>query len=83
MAQIFQAMLLGPVMSVGSSKKMSGVTSYPNKKDLAFVSELLAAGKITPVIDTCYPLGQAADAFRYLGAGHAKGKVIITIGEQA
>ena len=37
------------------------------------------AGKIVPVIDRCYPLSEAPDALRYLGEGHAKGKVIITV----
>lgn len=82
MAQIFQAMLLGPAMSLGSNKKMGGVTSHPNKEDLAFVSELLAASKIVPVIDRCYPLPEAAEALRYLGKGHAKGKVLITLEDQ-
>ncbi len=81
MTQIFQAMLLGPVVSMGGNKKLGTVTSYPNKEDLAFVSDLLAAGKIVPVIDKCYTLSEAAAAFRYLGQGHAKGKVIITLAE--
>lgn len=81
MKQIFQAMLLGPVMSIGSNKKIGSVTSFPNQEDLAFISELLAAGKIVPVIDKCYPLNEATAAFRYLGQGHAKGKVIIIVEE--
>ncbi|MDH3518216.1 MAG: zinc-binding dehydrogenase, partial [Acidimicrobiia bacterium] len=37
------------------------------------------AGKVTPVIDRQYPLGEAADAFAYVGEGHARGKVVVTI----
>ena|GEM_PF-1686263 len=50
-----------------------------NQKDLAFLKELLAAGKIVPVIDRRYALSETAEAIRYLGEGHAKGKVVITM----
>ena len=50
-----------------------------NKDDLTFLKELLEEGKITPVIDRSYPLSQAAEAIRYLEAGHARGKVVITM----
>ena len=53
----------------------------PNKADLLFLAEMLKAGQITPVIDTCYPLSEAAQALRYLSEGHAKGKVIIVMPE--
>jgi NADPH:quinone reductase-like Zn-dependent oxidoreductase len=43
------------------------------------LKELLAAGKLTPVIDRTYPLSDVPDAIRYLEAGQAKGKVVITI----
>jgi len=46
---------------------------------LAFIKELLEAGKVVPVIDRCYPLSEVAEALGYLGEGHARGKVVITI----
>jgi len=79
MAQIFESMLLGPWMSMTGSKKMGNLLARPNKKDLAFMNELLEAGKVVPVIDRHYPLSEAAEALRYLGEGHAKGKVVITV----
>jgi NADPH:quinone reductase-like Zn-dependent oxidoreductase len=78
-AQMFQAMLLGPWISMTGSKKMGSVSSKPNKKDLVFMKELLEAGKIAPVIDRRYPLGEVAEAIRYLEEGHAKGKLVITM----
>ena len=43
------------------------------------MKELLEGGKVVPVIDRRYPLSEVADAIRYLEAGHAKGKVVITV----
>ena len=46
--------------------------------DLVVLAELLEAGKVTPVIDRRYELSEIADAFRYLGEGHARGKIVVT-----
>jgi len=79
MAQIFQAMLFGPLMSINGEKKMGGVSAKSSQKDLVFLKELLEAGKVVPVIDRRYPLSETAEALRYLGEGHARGKVVITV----
>lgn len=79
MAQVFQAMLLGPLISMTGGKKMSGMMVKPNK-DSSFMKELIEAGKVKPVIDRCYPLSDTAEALRYYGEGHSKGKVVITVG---
>jgi len=79
MAQIFQAMLLGSLMSTAGGKKMRGVSAKPNQEDLAFMKSLLEAGKVVPVIDRHYPLSETAEALRYLGEGHARGKIVITV----
>jgi NADPH:quinone reductase-like Zn-dependent oxidoreductase len=77
-AQIFQAQLIGPWISLTGSRKLGGLTVKPNQ-DLAFMKELIEAGKVKPVIDRCYPLAETAEAFRYYGEGHARGKVVITL----
>jgi NADPH:quinone reductase-like Zn-dependent oxidoreductase len=79
MAQVFQAMLLGPLLSLIGSKKMCFFIAKLNQKDLVFLSELLEAGKVVPVIDRRYPLCDVAEAIRYLEQGHAQGKVVITV----
>jgi NADPH:quinone reductase-like Zn-dependent oxidoreductase len=79
MAQVFQAMLLGPFLSMAGTRKMGGFTARPNQADLVCMRELLEAGKVVPVIDRCYPLGEVAEALRYYGEGHSRGKVVITV----
>lgn len=80
LTQIFQAMLLGPIISMRGPKKLKGMgPAKPNAKDLEFMKALVEAGKVTPVIDKCYPLDEAAEAIRYLAEGHAQGKVVITV----
>ena len=79
MAQFFQAMLLGPWISMTGSKKMTNFSAKAIKQDLAFIKDLLETGKVVPVIDRRYPLHEVADSLRYLEEGHAQGKVVITI----
>ncbi len=73
LSRLFQIMLLG-----GKRVGMMD-TAEANQKDLVFIKELLEAGKVVPVIDRHYPLRETAEAIRYLEAGHARGKVIITV----
>jgi len=78
-AQIFQSMLLGPRYSEKGGRQLGGVSAKQSQDDLAFLRELLDAGKVIPVIDRRYPLSEAIEAVRYLGTGHARGKVVITM----
>ena len=79
---MFQAMLLGPLISRTGRQKMGNSAHKPNQKDLIFVKELLEAAEVVPVIDRCYPLSETAEAIRYLEQGHARGKVIISLGRK-
>ena len=80
MAQMSQAMLQGPWISMTGSQKMGNMgVAKPNQNDLVLMKELLEAGKVKPVIDKCYTLSEVPDAIRYLEEGHAKGKVVITM----
>ncbi|KUO39204.1 MAG: alcohol dehydrogenase [Hadesarchaea archaeon DG-33] len=77
---IFQALLLGPLISRIGTKKMGIVMSKPNiKEDLVFLKELFEVGKVVPVIDRRYPLGEVPEALRYLEEGHHQGKLVITM----
>ncbi len=53
--------------------------STPNQEDLEVLRELLESGKVTPVIDRTYPLSETPEAMGYVGDGHARGKVVITV----
>jgi len=78
---MFQHMFLGPLVSMTGNKKIVSLgTANLNKKDLDFLRELLENGKVKPVIDRRYPLSEVPDAIRYLEEGHARGKVVITVG---
>jgi NADPH:quinone reductase-like Zn-dependent oxidoreductase len=79
MAQIFQSMLMGSMMSETGGRKMTGVSAKRNQNDLVFTKELFEAGKVKSIIDRRYPLSETAEALRYLGAGHARGKVVISV----
>jgi NADPH:quinone reductase-like Zn-dependent oxidoreductase len=79
LTQYFQALLLGPLISMMGSKKMSSVLGNPNQKDLVLLMEFIEAGKVVPVIDRRYSLSEAPEALRYYGEGHARGKVVITV----
>ena len=78
---------LGPVGRIVRARVLSAFTrqrlrpfaSVESHEDLLALADLLASGQVTPVIDRIYPLDEAADALRHVGAGHTRGKVVITV----
>jgi NADPH:quinone reductase-like Zn-dependent oxidoreductase len=77
--QLMQAMLFGPFLSRKGGQQIRALVMKPRQEDLTYLADLLAAGTIRPVIDRTYPLAEVAEAVRYLEAGHANGKVIVTV----
>ena len=67
------------IASLGRSQTVRFFVAKIRQDDLRLVAELLEAGKVTSVIDRRFQLSDAADALRYLGEGHARGKVINTV----
>jgi NADPH:quinone reductase-like Zn-dependent oxidoreductase len=65
--------------SVGGSQKVVLFIAKPSREDLVVLRELLDAGRLTPVIDRRYELGEVPAALRHLGEGHAKGKIVINV----
>lgn len=78
---------LGPLARIAKARVLSRFTrqnlrpflSVEKRADLLALADLLETGRITPVIDRIYPLKEAAEAFRYVGAGHTQGKVVVTV----
>jgi NADPH:quinone reductase-like Zn-dependent oxidoreductase len=79
--------LIGPLWHVAKAR-LAGWRRGPrvvfflanlNQPDLAVLRELLETGTVRPVIDRCYGLPDAADALRYMGQGHAQGKIVVVV----
>lgn len=79
LARILEAASLGPLLRWIGSKKTRFFIAKMNGRDLGLLKDLVEAGKIVPVIDRRYPLGEVAEALRYREEGHAQGKIVITI----
>lgn len=79
--QILQAMLLGPLLSLAGGRKLGMKGAKANLADLQALKEMPETGKIKPSIDRTYKLSDTAEAIRYLEAGPARGKVVITVPE--
>jgi NADPH:quinone reductase-like Zn-dependent oxidoreductase len=79
LAQLFQTALFGPRLSKSGGIKLAALETKPNSEDLAFVAGLIEAGQVRPIIDRCYPLEELPEAFRYVEAGQARGKVTIGV----
>jgi NADPH:quinone reductase-like Zn-dependent oxidoreductase len=59
-------------------KQAKSMIMQPSGKDLAFLTELIEAGKIRAIIDRTYPLANLAEAHTYSQEGHATGKIVIS-----
>lgn len=81
MRQLFRAMAQSRRNKKTAGRKTYVVSTKQSKTDLLFMKELLETKKVAPVIDCCYPLREAAEAFRYFEEVHPKGKVVITMAQ--
>lgn len=63
------------------TQEMSMMLADMNNKDLTILADLMQTGKVKPVIDKTYTLSQLPEAMQYLEEGHARGKVVITVGD--
>lgn len=79
--QLIQAALYGRRPSSDGGKRTHIVSLTPNPADLAVLRSLLESSRVVPVIDRTYPLSDVAEAFRHYERAHARGKIVITVGQ--
>jgi NADPH:quinone reductase-like Zn-dependent oxidoreductase len=79
--------LIGPLSHVlrmrlgalGSGRQVKFFVAQFTREDMQTLADLLVSGQVEPLVERCYPLAQIADAMRLLGAGHARGKIVVTL----
>ena len=74
-------MVVAIAQSMFVSQKYLSLFAKMNQADLLAINELLSSGKVKPVIDRSCTLNEVPEAIRYLEAGHARGKVVMTLHE--
>jgi NADPH:quinone reductase-like Zn-dependent oxidoreductase len=81
--------LLGPLGQVlkvrlsalRGSQKATFFIANLNRPDMHVLRELLESGKVKPVVERRYELSEVADALRYMGEGHAQGKLVVNVSD--
>ena len=77
--RIFQAVVLGSLLSKWGNKKLGLLIARPNKEDLSHVAGLVEGGRLAPVIERSYTLVEAPEALSRVGEGRALGKIVIRL----
>ncbi len=67
------------VVNLFVSQRLRPLPSKEKREELLSVTELIEAGKLTPVVDRTYPLAETADGVRYVEQGHTRGKAVVTV----
>jgi NADPH:quinone reductase-like Zn-dependent oxidoreductase len=75
LGRVVSALVVSPFVS----QTLRPFVMSPKHADLVVLKDLMEAGKVTPVIDRTYPLSEVSQALGYVGGGHARGKVVITV----
>lgn len=78
LARAIRALVVSPFVS----QRLRPFAATEKGEDLVALAELIEAGQVNPVVDRTYPLDETAEALSYYGEGHARGKVVITVGQE-
>lgn len=78
LARAIRALVVSPFVS----QRLRPFAATEKGEDLVALAELIEAGQVNPVVDRTYPLDETAEALAYYGGGHARGKVVITVGQE-
>jgi NADPH:quinone reductase-like Zn-dependent oxidoreductase len=73
-------LLRAVVANVVVSQRLRPLPSRQNREELLAVTGLIEDGKLTPIVDRTYSLADTADGLRHVEQGHARGKVVVTVG---
>jgi NADPH:quinone reductase-like Zn-dependent oxidoreductase len=65
--------------ALGASQKITFFIAKFNLEDFHLLNQWFESGKVRPVVEKAYPLAQVSEAMRHLGAGHAQGKIVVTL----
>jgi NADPH:quinone reductase-like Zn-dependent oxidoreductase len=79
MRTLLQVLLIGPLTGRGADRRVRILAVRTGARQLAPLVALCQEGKVATVIDRRYPLSEVPEALRYLGDGHAKGKVVVIV----
>jgi NADPH:quinone reductase-like Zn-dependent oxidoreductase len=83
MGRIVGNLFIAHGLSSFTDQKFAQYMTKVSKQDLIMLGELIQAGKLRPVIERTYKLNDAPEALRHLDGGHARGKLVITVGEES
>ncbi|MBI4790380.1 MAG: NAD(P)-dependent alcohol dehydrogenase [Chloroflexi bacterium] len=78
MGLLFQNLILARLISRIGSRKIGTMLARITRQDLIVLKKLMETGKVVPVVDRCYSLGEVPEAYRYLETRHARGKIVVT-----
>lgn len=76
---LWQSVLLGPLLSRTTDARVAFLMARSRSDDLTHMVKLFEAGTVKPIMDACYPLDEAREAFRRVGGKRSFGKVVITL----
>ena len=76
-------LILTILVSLVVSQRYATFVAKVNSKDLEVIRQMMASGRVIPIIDQVFPLSKTADAMRYQDQGHARGKIVITVPRHA
>ena len=74
------ARLLNVVLLAATRRDVAMFVADINPRDLDVLKELMETGAVVPALERCYPLADAAEALRRMLQGHARGKIVVTVG---
>lgn len=81
-ATMLNILIWGPIIKRMTGRSIRVLILETDPKNLDYITGLIAAGKVKTAIDKRFPFSETPEALRYLGEGHAKGKVVITVAQQ-